>query len=71
MPLSLWRGHFFKCSQSSGSGVVAWATGVFVVDVDVLAGEPSGDPGEEWQLLSEELDASFLVVGWDVCWAER
>ena len=52
-------------------GVVAWATGVFVGDVDVLAGEPSGDPGEEWQLLPEELDASFLEVGWDVCWAER
>ena len=40
-------------------GVVARATGVFVGDVDVLAGEPSGDPVEEWQLLPEELDASF------------
>ena len=31
----------------------------------VLPGEPSGDPGEEWQLLREELDAAFLEVGWD------
>ena len=52
-------------------GVVAQARGVFVRDVDVLAGEPSGDPGEEWQLLPEELDASLLEVGWDVCWAQR
>ena len=69
--LSVWRGHFLKCPQSSRGGVVARATGVFVGDVDVLAGEPSGDPGEEWQLLPEELDASFLEVGWDVCWAQR
>ena len=51
-------------------GVVARAAGVFLQDVHVLAGEPSGDPGEEWQLLPEELDASFLEVGWDVCWAQ-
>ena len=30
------------------AGVVARATGVFFGDVDVFAGEPSGDPGEEW-----------------------
>ena len=52
-------------------GVVARATCVSVGDVDVLAGEPSGDPGEEWQLLPEEPDALFLEVGWDVCWAQR
>ena len=46
--LPVWRGHFLKCSQSSGVGVVARATGVFFGDVDVFAGEPSGDPGEEW-----------------------
>ena len=51
-------------------GVVARATSVFFQDVDVLAGEPSGDPGEGWQLLPEELDASFLEVGWDVCCAQ-
>ena len=45
------------------SGVVAQAAGVFVPDVDVRAGEPSRDPGEEWWLLPEELDASFLEVG--------
>ena len=49
--------------------VVARAAGVFLQDVDVLAGEPSCDPGEEWQLLPGELDASFLGVGGDVCWA--
>ena len=49
---------------------MARATGVFFGNVDVLAGEPSGDPGEEWWLLPEELDASFLEVGWDVCWAQ-
>ena len=37
--LPVWRGHFLKCSQFSG---VVWS------HVDVLAGEPSGDPGEEW-----------------------
>ena len=51
-------------------GVVARATGVFFRDVDVLAGETSGDPGEEWWLLPEKLDASFLEVGWNVCWAQ-
>ena len=61
--LSVWRGHFLKCSQSSG---VVWSHGQ-----RVLVGEPSGDPGEERQLLPEELDAPFLEVGWDVCWAER
>ena len=50
--------------------VVARATCVFFGDVDVLAGEPSGDPGEEWQLLPEELDASFSEVGSDDCWAQ-
>ena len=43
--LPVWRGHFLKCTQSSG---VVWATGVFFRDVDVLASEPSVDPGEEW-----------------------
>ena len=65
------EGAFLEVLPVLRGGVVAWATGVFVRDVDVLAGEPSGDPGEEWQLLPEELDASFLEVGWDVCWAER
>ena len=51
-------------------GVVTWAAGVFLQDVDVRAGQPPCDPGEEWQLLPEELDASFLEVGWDVCWAQ-
>ena len=51
-------------------GVVAPATGVFFGDMDVFAGEPSGDPGEEWYLLPEKLDASFLEVGWDICWAQ-
>ena len=52
-------------------GVVARATGVFFGDVDVFAGEPSGGPGKEWWLVPEELDASFLEVGWDVSWAQR
>ena len=65
------EGAFLEVFPVLRGGVVAWATGVFVRDVHVLAGEPSGDPGEEWQLLPEELDASFLEVGWDVCWAER
>ena len=39
--------------------MVARAAGVFLWDVDVLAGEPWGDSGEEWQLLYEELDAPF------------
>ena len=51
-------------------GVVALALGVFFRDVDVLAVEPSCDFGEECQLLPEELDASFLAVGWEVCWAQ-
>ena len=29
-------------------GEVARAAGVFFQDVDVYAGEPSDDPGEEW-----------------------
>ena len=69
--LPVWRGHFLKCSQSSGAVWSHGQHGVFFGDGDVLAGEPSGDPGEEWQLLPEELDASFLEVGWDVCWAQR
>ena len=71
MSLSVWRGHFLKCSQSSG---VVWSHGQRVCSSGTwmcLQGEPSGDPGEERQLLPEELDASFLEVGWDVCWAER
>ena len=50
-------------------GVVARAAGVFFQDLDVLAGQPCGDSGEEWWLLPEELDALFLEVGWGVCWA--
>ena len=65
------EGAFLEVFPVLRGGVVAWATGVFVGDVDVLAGEPSGDPGEERQLLPEELDALFLEVGWNVCWAER
>ena len=42
---------------------------VFFRDADVFAGEPPGNPGEEWQLLPEEPDASFLQVGWDASWA--
>ena len=38
--------------------------------VDMFAGEPPGDPGEEWRLLPEELDALFLEVGWDARWAQ-
>ena len=44
--LPVWRGHRLKCFQSSG---VVWShreRGVFFGDVDVFAGEPSGDPGE-------------------------
>ena len=63
------EGAFFEVFAVLWGGVVARAAGVFLRDVDVLAGEPSGDPGEEWQLLPEELDASFLEVGWDVCCA--
>ena len=50
-------------------GVVARVAGVFFRDVDVLVGGSSGHPGEEWCLLLEELDASFLQVGWDARWA--
>ena len=53
------EGAFLEVFPVLRGGVVAWATGVFVGDVDVLAGEPSGDPGEERQLLPEELDARF------------
>ena len=66
MSLPVWRGHFLKCSQSSGvvwlhrQQVCSWGTWM-----------PSGDPGEECWLLPEELDASFSEVGWDVCWVQR
>ena len=29
-------------------GVVSWASTVFLRDEDVLAGEPTGNSGEEW-----------------------
>ena len=51
-------------------GLVARSAGVFLRDLDVLAGEPPCDPGEEWQLLPDKLIASFLEVGWDVCWVQ-
>ena len=50
-------------------GVVTWAAGLFSRNMYVFAGKPPGDPGEEWQLLPEELDGSFLQVGWDARWA--
>ena len=43
---------------------------MLLLDADVLADEPPGDSSEEWQLLSEELDASLQQVGWDAGWAE-
>ena len=43
--------------------VVAWSAGVLSWDVDVLAREPPGGFGEEWQLFSEELDALLSQVG--------
>ena len=42
------EGAFLEVFPVLWGGVVARATGVFFRDVDVLAGEPSGDPGEEW-----------------------
>ena len=39
---------FFEVFPVLRGGVVARATAVFFEDVDVFAGEPSGDPGEEW-----------------------
>ena len=50
------EGAFLEVFRVLWGGVVAQATGVFFWDVDVL--------------LPEELDASFLEVGWDVCWAQ-
>ena len=64
------EGVCLEVSPVLWGGVVARAAGLFLRDVDVLAGEPPCDPGEEWQLLPEELDAPFLEVGWDVCWAQ-
>ena len=42
------EGAFLEVFLVLRGGVVARATGVFFWDVDVLAGEPSGDPAEEW-----------------------
>ena len=46
--LPVWRGHFLKCSKSSGVVWLHGQQGLYFQDVDVLAGEPPGDPGEEW-----------------------
>ena len=50
--------------------MVAGTEGVFLRGVDVPACEPSGDPDEDWLLLPEELDASFLEVRLDFCWVQ-
>ena len=42
------EGAFLEVFPVPWGGVVARATSVFFGDVDVFAGEPSGDPGEEW-----------------------
>ena len=42
------EGAFLEVFAVLRGGLVARATGVFFGDVDLLAGEPSGDPGEEW-----------------------
>ena len=46
--LPVWRGAFLEVFTVLRDGVVARASGVFFGDMDVLADEPSGDPGEEW-----------------------
>ena len=65
------EGARFEVLPVFRGGVVAWAVGVFLRDVDVFAGEPPGDSGEEWQLFPKELNASLLQVSWDACRAER
>ena len=62
-------GAYFGVFPVLRGGVVARAAAVFFWDVDVLEGEPLGDLGEEWYLLPKELNASFLEVGTDACWA--
>ena len=63
--LPVWRGHILKCSQSCG---VVWSHGQRVCS------------SETWMCLQashratlvsvpKELDASFLEVSWDACWA--
>ena len=42
------EGAFLEVFPVLRGGVVARAMGVFLGGVDVFAGEPSGDPGEEW-----------------------
>ena len=51
--------------------MVTAAVCVVLRDVDVFACQPPGNSCEEWQLLSEERDASLLQVGRDACRAER
>ena len=46
--LPVMGGAFLEVFLVLRGGVVARATGVFFRDVDVLAGESSGDPSEEW-----------------------
>ena len=69
--LPVWRGHFLKCSQSSG---VVWSHGQWVCS------------SRTWMCLRASHLATlvrngscslrswmrrFLEVGWDVCWAQR
>ena len=42
------EGVFLEVFPVFQGGVVARATGVFFGDVNVFAGEPSGDSGEGW-----------------------
>ena len=71
MSLPVWRVHFLKCSQSSG---VVWSHGQRVCSSGTwmcLRASHLATLVRDWNLLPEELDASFLEVGWDVCWAQR
>ena len=42
------EGAYLEVFPVLPGGVVARAADVFFRDMDVLASEPSGDPGEEW-----------------------
>ena len=63
------EGAYLEVFPVPWGSVVACAAGLFLQVVDVLAGEPPGDSGEEWYLLPEDLDASFLQVDSDARWA--